>query len=327
MLLQVIIVDLLSLIEVKWEFFYINHRSWLDPIEWCPVYLGIDALTGTAQVFFIVALNFHTISTHNLACKAIQRKREKLLNFETQALEENYYCHEFDESGSTHNHSVASVRDVMQQITPDFCRSSHHRSIIIDYSKPKSHISVLLPIIVIWLLALSMSVPLFLFGRIIPTVNSNERMCGLVVMNNSNSFLLQILLIKMRIVMPTLCLILSTIHVVLKLWMAKRKTSNMIINVIDEDSIETLKLALSLAITYILCSMQRVYGSLWFELISRPMMEYKYGQFNKFIGISGSLIHYTSIIIRPLIYGRFEKNLQIKLHQRCCCIFNRQVIN
>ncbi|XP_055302832.1 uncharacterized protein LOC129568673 isoform X2 [Sitodiplosis mosellana] len=310
-LLQLIIVDLISLIEVKWELFYINHRSWLGSIEWsCPVYLGIDALTNTAQIFFIIALNFHSISTYNLGCKTVQRNKEKLLYYEAEALENNIrdLCDVFDESDRTCSHNSASEIENRAK----FHRGSHQRSIYIDYSKPKSRISVLLPIIFIWLLALSMSVPLFLFGRIIPTLNSSERICGLVVMNNT--FLLQILLIKMRIVVPTLCLVLSTMHVILKLWMAKEKASKFLV---INNSIDILKLALSLALIYILFSMQRIYGSLLFELISRPMMEFKYGKFNKLIGITGSIIHYTSIFIRPLMYVRFEKTLQINLWKGC----------
>lgn len=328
LLVQIIIVDVLSLSQVKWELFYVSHRSWLDSIEWCPIYLGMDAITSTAQIFFIIALNFHTISTYNLACKTIERNRAKLLHCETaQELDSDYTeDDEFDESDSNCDSIQTTVAETKRSITSEFHANKQQRSIVIDYSsKPKKYISVVLPIILIWLLAISISIPLFFFGRIIPTLNrnSNERMCGLVVMDHNSNFLLQVLLIKMRIIVPTLCLVLSTAYVILKLWTAKRQIIEHFCEEEPSEIIASLKLALSLAITYMLCSIQRMYGSLLFELISRPMMEYKYVKFNRFIGTIGCIIHYSLIVFRPFLYWHFQTKSR-HLQRRCCCIFSRR---
>lgn len=237
---------------------------------------------------------------------------------------------EFDEDDSNCD-SVITFNEKRQHdtnisIKPEtaICR----RSIVIDYSKPKSQIYVLWPIVIVWLLAISISIPLFLFGRIIPSIsrNSNERMCGIVQIDRSNSILLQFLLIKIRIIIPTFCLALSTIYVIYKLVMYKHRIVKLstINNLIDEDAEQILKLALSLALTFIVCSMQRIFGSLWFELITRPMMEYKYAQFHRWLGVAGCMLHYIAVILRPMLYWRFEKILWIDLKRGwwCCCCNN-----
>lgn len=327
----------MSLSQMKVEIFYIANRSWLDPIEWCSIYLGVDAFTSTAIVFFIVTLNFHTISTYNLACKTIAKTASKLLQkqpyIDVQAIEHGEVDEdemdddEFDDDDDSNCDSEVMEKnhDITTMVKQHY-ETNEQRSIVIDYSKPKSHVSVLMPIVIVWLLAASMSVPLFLYGRILPSNSrdSNQRICGLVQYEPNNSFLLQILLIKMRIIVPTVCLVLSTIYVIFKLAMAKRKmtktsTQLALALVIDEDAIQILKLALSLSLTFMLCSLQRIYGSLWFELISRPMMEHKYALVNKWFGVAGCLLHYAAVIVRPIIYWRFERTLWRDFKISCCC--------
>lgn len=292
--------DLMSLSELKWEVFYVRHRSWLDPIGLCPIYLGIDVLTDIALVFFIVAFNFHSICTYN---QYIANDMQQILE---ENIEDDFQDDEFDDFDT----SCDSFVEHNQSTSPEL--QNYSRSIVIDYGKKKSEISVFQPIIFIWLVAISMCIPFFCFGRIIPSVvrDSNERMCGLIVMDQSNSFILQILLLKMRIIVPSICLILSTLYVIKVLLVET-----------DEDLKQILKLALSLSLTYMLFTMQRLYGSIWFELVSRPMMEYKYARIRKWFGVAGCLIHYWSIIIRPILYVRYNHELRKDFKKRFCCIY------
>lgn len=299
--------DLMSLSELKWEVFYVRHRSWLDPIGLCPIYLGIDVLTDIALVFFIVAFNFHSICTYN---QYIANDMQQILE---ENIEDDFQDDEFDDFDT----SCDSFVEHNQSTSPEL--HNYSRSIVIDYGKKKSEISVFQPIIFIWLVAISMCIPFFCFGRIIPSVvrDSNERMCGLIVMDQSNSFILQILLLKMRIIVPSICLILSTLYVIKVLL----DSNNVLLVETDEDLKQILKLALSLSLTYMLFTMQRLYGSIWFELVSRPMMEYKYARIRKWFGVAGCLIHYWSIIIRPILYVRYNHELRKDLKKRFCCIY------
>lgn len=294
LLMQIALADLISLAQIKLELFYIYHRSWLEWPEFCPIYLGLDAFTNSAIIFFIVAINLHTISTFNLAQKTIAKKELNLLT--------NEDC----EAIATDN-----TNDANASIDQSLCGQ---RSIVIDYSKPKSQISVILPIVFIWFLAASISIPLFWQGSVLPT-KENPKFCGIVQFHRSNSLIMKILLIKMRIVVPTVCLLLSTIYVILKLLKVKQTIRPC---GLDEDVQQILKLALALSISFILFSFQRSFGSLWFELISRPMMEYKYALFDTWIGLAGCMLHYVAPIIRPFIYIRYEKNLSNDIRLFCC---------
>lgn len=309
--MQIAFADLISLLQIKYELFYVSNRSWLDPPEMCGVYLGLDAFTNTAIVFFIVALNFHTISTYNLAQKTIARNAAKLLI-------ENVDCEISTAANDEHSDDDGDDADDGNEAM--ITQNGHQqRSIVIDYSKPKSYVSVQMPVIFIWLLAASMAVPLFWYGNILPNACSDTKICGVIQYTRSNTILLQILLIKMRIVVPSVFLAFSTIYVMVKLLKVKRTLTQPC--GLDEDVRQILKLAIALSLTFILCSMQRLYGSLWFELIARPMMERKYVAFDKWIGIGGCMLHYAAPIIRPIIYCYFEPSVSMKC---CSCCRSRR---
>lgn len=139
----------------------------------CPIYSEIDALTSTAQIYFITAINAHTIST----CKTIERNQAKVLvgsHILENCFEEDSQTDDFDEN---HSNCERIASKAQQQ----------QRSIVIDYRKPKQkHIPVLLPSILNWLLALSISLSLFLYE----CISSDERMCGLML--GRSYFLLRI---------------------------------------------------------------------------------------------------------------------------------------
>lgn len=307
--MQIALADLISLVQIKYELFYVSNRSWLDPPEMCGVYLGLDAFTNTAIVFFIVALNFHTISTYNLAQKTIARNAAKLLADDVDCEISNIAN---DDNGAADADDDCNGTMINQN-------GHHQRSIVIDYSKPKSYVSVQMPVVFIWLLAASIAVPLFWYGNILPNACSNTKICGVIQYTRSNTMLLQILLIKMRIVVPSVCLAFSTMYVIVKLLKVKRTLMRPC--GLDEDVRQILKLAAVLALAFILCSMQRLYGSLWFELIARPMMERKYAAFDKWIGIGGCMLHYAAPTIRPIIYCYFEPSVSMKC---CSCCGSRR---
>lgn len=316
LLMQIAVADLISLTQIKYELFYVSNRSWLDPPEMCGVYLGLDTFTNTAIVFFIVALNFHTISTYNLAQKTIARNAVKLMA-------EDVDCEISGAAVNDENDDDDDADDEDESNEKMVTRNQHHqRSIVIDYSKPKSYVSVQMPVIFIWLLAASMSVPLFWYGDILPSGCNGAKICGVIQYTRSNTVLLQFLLIKMRIVVPSACLAFSTIYVMATLLKGKRILSRPC--GLDEDVRQILKLAAALSLTFILCSMQRLYGSLWFELISRPMMERKYAAFDKWIGIGGCMLHYAAPIVRPVIYCLFAPNVSMKCTVFCCSCCRRR---
>lgn len=288
--MQIAIVDVISLVQIKFEMFYVTNGMWIEEPEMCPMYLGLDAFTNSAVIFFIITLNLHSVSTYNLARKTLAKRAAKLLQ------EKEYEA----QYGTEEEETDAFVDNMVQR---------NQRSITIDYTKQKSHVAVLVPITIVWLLAVSLAIPMLSYGTVLPS-RQNPKVCGVVEFDRENSLLLQVLLIKMRVVVPLLCLVISSIYVILKLVHVKRTIKPC---GLEEDVVKILKLALTLSLTYLLFSMQRLIGSLYFELISRPLMEPKYPQFEKWTAVGGCILHFAAPIIRPIIYCYFDKSCRI-----CC---------
>lgn len=315
------------------------YRMWRDYPELCPLYLGIESFTNTAIIFFIVALNLHAVSTYNLACKTIDKRTaksvaaatttasmatatEKLLGHRSDNLDAYIENGDGDDSGGSSSstsssssgggggHDSVANDSSYEPIIPS-------RSLTIDYSKPKNRISVTLPVLFIWFLAISMAIPLFVYGNVLPSPE-NPKVCGLVQLNRSNSLILQVLLMKMRIVVPTVFMLATTIYVAYKLVGARKRIRPC---GLEEDVLVIMKLALALSIAYILFSMHRIFGSMLFELISRPLMEYKYPRFGETTGMVFCMVHHLMPAIRPILYCCFEPNLWRDMKRNwCCCL-------
>lgn len=274
--MQITVCDIIALTIGAIEIIYMNYRKWILPFELCPIYLGMESFCSTATIYLIIALNLHAISTYNLAVKTIQRE-EKLQK---------------DQQPEDDAYEVAI--NVQEQ-----------RTITIDYSKRKNSISVILPVLFIWFLAASVSIPLFVFGSVLPS-EENPKICGILNFDQNNNLLMQLLVFIVRIGIPTVCLLSTSICVIVKLFL---KSSKIRPCGLEENVSSILWTAIIISITFIVFSMQHIYGSLLFEVISKPFMHYKYPEFNKMILIIFCMVHYALSAIRPIFYCLLEKNL------------------
>lgn len=266
-----------------------NNRKWIFHPAMCPTYLGLDSITTTASVYFIIAINLHAISTYNLATKTKKNKQKSLT-----------YRRSCDVQ-HLNNESYESALCTTQQ-----------RSLTIDYSKKKDRISVLYPILFIWILSVSVSIPLFTFGILLPNKRS-AMICGMENFNRGTNILLQLLVLSIRIIIPSLCLILTFLFVGYKyLFSNQHRMSNRTCR-LNRDVRAALKLGLSLSVVYILLSTQRVYGSLMFEIMTKPFMQYKYPVFDKSIGVVFCMVNYAIPALRPVIYLYADKSLRKRI--------------
>lgn len=276
------------------------------PSELCSVYLGIESFISTATVYLIVALNFHTISTYNLAIKTIHREEK----FNEEQGRSSIYSPSANLSADP-PHSVLPDDDYEVAI-------NHHqqlRSLTIDYSQRKNSISVMLPVIFIWFLSASVSIPLFVFGNVIQGVRSSN-ICGIINFDADNTQLMQLLVMIVRIAWPTLLMAVTSVCVVLKLYLAKSKIRPC---GLEEDVTNILRLTAVISASYLLFSMQRVYGSLLFEMISaRPFMNYKYPEFDKIVGVVLCMLHYAASALRPIVYCILDDNVRDEFGWSCC---------
>lgn len=258
-----------------------NNRKWIFHTALCPVYLGLESTTSTASVYFIIAVNLHAISTYNLAIKSENRKPK------LQSYRRSSDANQFESDSYELN----------------LC--TQQRSLTIDYSKKKDRISVMCPILFIWFLSMSVSIPLLTFGVLLPNTKS-AFICGMGNFNTGTNLLLQFLVLFIRIIIPSLCLLLTFFYVSYKFLFTKSYR----ICKSNKDVFVALKLGFVLSITYILFCTQRVYGSLMFEIMTKPFMQYKYPVFDKFFGVVFCMINYTIPALRPFIYLYVDNNLR-----------------
>lgn len=305
-MLQLTICDIGSLLVAGVELVYMNHSKWMLPPELCAVYMGIESFISTATVYLIVAINFHAISTYNLAIKTIRREEK---------------FNEEQGRSSIYSPSASLSADVTQSVLPDDdyeVAINHHqqlRSLTIDYSQRKNSISVMLPVIFIWFLSASVSIPLFVFGTVM-TGERSSNICGIISFDADNTQLMQLLVMIVRIAWPTLLMVVTSICVVLKLYLAKSRIRPC---GLEEDVTKILRLTAVISVTYLLFSMQRVYGSLFFEMISsRPFMHYIYPEFDKIVGIILCMIHYAASALRPIVYYLLDDNVRDEFGWSCC---------
>lgn len=266
-----------------------NNRKWIFHPAMCPIYLGLDSITTTASVYFIIAINLHAISTYNLAMKTKNNKQKSLIyrrSSDFQRLNNDKY-----ESS-------------------DLC--TQKRSLTIDYSKKKDGISVVCPILFIWILSVSVSIPLFTFGVLLPNKKSSL-ICGIENFNRGTNIVLQLLVLFIRIIIPSLCLIITFLYVSFK-YLFSKNLSNRTCR-LNRDVHSALKLGFVLSIVYIVFCTQRVYGSLMFEIMTKPFMQYKYPIFDKSIGVAFSMLNYAIPAIRPFVYMYIVRGLRTRIRQ------------
>lgn len=285
-------IDLASLGVATIELLYMNSRKWIFHPAMCPTYLGLDSITTTASVYFIIAINLHAISTYNLAMKTKNSEQKSL----------------------TYRRSSDSQRLNNEIYESDLC--TQQRSLTIDYTKRKDRISVLCPILFIWILSVSVSIPLITFGVLLPNKRSAV-ICGMENFNRGTNILLQLLVLSIRIVIPSLCLIITFLYAGYKyLFSESHRMSDRTCR-LNRDVHTALKLGFSLSIVYILFCTQRVYGSLMFEIMTKPFMQYKYPVFTESVGVVFCMVNYAIPALRPLIYVYADKSLRRSICRSC----------
>ncbi|GAB0095491.1 hypothetical protein DMENIID0001_108830 [Sergentomyia squamirostris] len=136
--LQLVVCDLivLSVFPIK---------QWIEGVEsFCEVVYGLDILAGTATTYVILAVNFHAVSTHNLAVchhlRELQRRHEHSSNVHDDC----------ENRENNENNDLAGNDDETLKV---------RRTLTIDYNRMKRSISAILPTVTIWLLATSMALP------------------------------------------------------------------------------------------------------------------------------------------------------------------------
>ncbi|XP_063699929.1 uncharacterized protein LOC134830394 [Culicoides brevitarsis] len=171
--------------------------------------------------------------------------------------------------------------------------------------------------VLVMILAVSVAFPFFLYAQKDPLAGMDSSICVMRGLNDPIfNTVIAVLVIFVRILLPTMLLICTTFTLFVKYQRIE-----------DEILENPIKIALTLSIIVVICSLQRTFGSLLFEIysakqitstgINKPFTQFKYPHVeNNFIAISLTLTHYLSSLVRPFA---------VLMIQYCCCCRRRKV--
>uniref|UniRef100_A0A182R1R8 G_PROTEIN_RECEP_F1_2 domain-containing protein n=1 Tax=Anopheles funestus TaxID=62324 RepID=A0A182R1R8_ANOFN len=279
--LQIALVDVLTLLVSNWEMYYKLRQTWIFSTEHCTLYSGLESFTSVAIVYFIVGLNFHSISSYNLA---VDLAKNALTTQDAESATESL----------TEENSYEVATDTISQ----------KRSLTIDYRYKKRRICVRFPILLVWFIAASESLPLFLFAditAITPTSGAGQQpkqYCTELTSSMVNHNIVSFMVIVIRIILPTVALVITLIQAVIKFYRGKHFTQP---DEIEENVAFSLKVSIFLSLSYAIFSIQRLFGSVLQEMLLQPNIVPKYPVFSPFVGISLTVLHYSASFIRPLV--------------------------
>ncbi|XP_052898319.1 uncharacterized protein LOC128305072 [Anopheles moucheti] len=279
--LQIALVDVLTLLASNWEMYYKLRQTWIFSNEHCTLYSGLESFTSIAIVYFIVGLNFHSISSYNLA---VNVAKNALTTPDAESATESL----------TEENSYEVATDTISQ----------KRSLTIDYRYKKRRICVRFPILLVWFIAASESLPLFLFAdvtAITPTSSTGQQpkqYCTELTNSMVNHHIVSFMVIVIRIILPTVALVITLIQAVVKFYRGKHFTQP---DEIEENVAFSLKASIFLSLSYVLFSLQRLFGSDLQEILLQPSVVPKYPGFGPVLGLSLTVLHYSASFIRPLV--------------------------
>lgn len=225
-ILQLALIDAASVYVAITEVCCLNRHNWIFSTEICPFFLGSEVLTNTLIGYLLICFNFHVISLWNLHV------------FERQKSGKNPLTTYNDES----NECLVS--------------KAENRNVTIDYRKRKHDVSVIFPVILVWFVGLSLSVPEFTLSS---TLKYNKRFMLCTIIDVYYGRLLQILLVVFRVIIPVPLFLLSGVIVAIKLCQSRRLEKD-VNHVLTKKAFKIeafLVFALVLSLTHISSSFQR----------------------------------------------------------------------
>ncbi|XP_053665914.1 uncharacterized protein LOC128715057 [Anopheles marshallii] len=278
--LQIALVDVLTLLASNWEMYYTLRQTWIFTSEHCTLYSGLESFTSIAIVYFIVGLNFHSISSYNLA---VNVAKNALTTPDAESATESL----------TEENSYEVATDTISQ----------KRSLTIDYRYKKRRICVRFPILLVWFIAASESLPLFLFADILAITPMSagqqpKQYCTELTNGMVNHHIVSFLVIVIRIILPTVALVITLIQAVVKFYRGKHFTQP---DEIEENVAFALKVSIFLSLSYIIFSLQRLFGSVLQEILLQPGVVPKYPGFGPSLSLALIVLHYSASFIRPLV--------------------------
>uniref|UniRef100_A0A336LLM6 CSON011195 protein n=1 Tax=Culicoides sonorensis TaxID=179676 RepID=A0A336LLM6_CULSO len=287
-IVSIAFLDILNLMLLLPELNFINSQNWKFSQKLCFIYMGTECLISILIFYTTIALNLTVISN----VKLIQSKI-KVHNID----KEEY--HLYDSSNESDElDDIEQGYEILES-----CREEP----ISRYEDKNESFSFLFLLILI--LAVSVSIPFFLYAQKQHVPGTNNSICVMKPLNDPIfNNIIEICIIFVRVLIPSMILLTTTIVLLLKNFKAKPESTRI-----------PIKIALTLSMIFIVCSFQRFYGTLITEFVKRKLTEpfqvLKYSHaINSLSAIMLTLLHYLSSLIRPFSL------LMIQVCSRLSCI-------
>lgn len=300
MILQIAIVDLLTTFVIVLELLSLQKNAWTFPPDLCPLYSGSEILFNSLAIYLLLCLNFHVISVWNLYSHQISKGNKNPLTS----------CND-DES----NECLVKKND-----TP-----TSSRSLTIDYRRKKNDVAVIFPSLLVWFICLSLSIPEYTLSSTIKLKNLTYNSTICVVIDTHYSQLLQNLLLIFKIIVP-FPLMLSSFFLLLYKFYQSRSASNTLSKNLEKIK-RIILVCIMLTATYFTISLPRsilyVMHTRSQEAFNNTLDSFKSPPlYNIYISnyesIFVSMLHYSGVLIRTIIYIRFLPTFWVSISRKIC---------
>lgn len=248
----------------------------------CLAYLGCEVFVGTSCVYFLMAMNLHALASANLA------KRSTSNDSEAQLLEE-----------------VTEMRSSRHSLVGRSEASTPTQTFNNDKTGRPS-VPVILPVIFVWILSASLSIPEFPLSTVI---DSRSGISACTFISGHHLMNMRLLLSVFQLLIPFIILSTSSATITYKLCSTKG----------NSDSDRTLKLALFLCALFFVFSAPRFCLATFSNFLSND----KVNNMDKFrssplyypvtpvtVPFVLSFLHFLTPVIKPFAYVYFllQKN-------------------
>lgn len=263
-LLQLTFADAISLLLCYFDTFYIFSHKWIFGDDLCGIMSGLLNFASTVMTYVLLTMNLHAISTANLACKALKiiQSEEEKSNFINEEVE-----------------SASETYDTLE----------HKRTLTIDYSGPKwkTSINVIFPTLIIWVLSLSISMPIIIFTML--NREFDENYC---IILRSSFGAAEVFTAFVKVVLPMVVFVPA----VLILFRQRNKLKNINEHYIDENPVETIQVTLNITILFLMLQLPKIILDILSTLVISEHNKIFY-----YFSCIFCVVYYLVIMLRPLV--------------------------
>ncbi|KAJ0182623.1 hypothetical protein K1T71_001992 [Dendrolimus kikuchii] len=276
-ILQLAIADIFLGIAVSLELWSSNARTWFFSDSGCVIYRGLHVFATTASSYFVATTALHTLATINLEEKALLRRTKRRNQDE-------------DEEIKSSRHSLVTSSD----------SSTPPRTMNVDYRLTETRVSVNQPIIFVWILSMSLSIPEFVLAN---ALHLDHGIILCTIVDSGKRLHMYSILALINLLLPSTIMLVAGFLVFLK-----TRSKKIISRIENSNIIGSLKLSLWLIIIYIILCAPRSFLSaydIYSTSLKRDDLSFiKTTHQNDYfilMKVSLSCAYLVSVLLRPLL--------------------------